>query len=375
MTTVGIIGGGQLGRMLALAGYPMQFRFRVLESKADCPAGDVAEVVVGAYDDSAALARLAKGARVATYEFENVPAEAVERLSDLVPVYPPVEALRIAQDRLLEKQTFEALGIPTTRFSSISSVEDLRAAMKRIGLPAVLKTRRQGYDGKGQRVLSDYGEATPAWDSLRNVPAILEEFIPFDREVAIVAARGIDGETALYPLVETRQRHGMLAVAIAPAPQGSPLLEEQARRYARLLLGRLNYVGVMALEMFEHNGRLIANEIAPRVHNSGHWTIEGAETSQFANHLRAILGLRLGCTDAVGCSALFNLIGTLPPLEELAAIPHARIHLYGKTPRAGRKLGHVTIRAADGDTLTRRMAELQTLIEQSINDPSDVVPE
>jgi 5-(carboxyamino)imidazole ribonucleotide synthase len=316
VTLVACIGGGQLGRMLGLAGIPLGLDFRFLDPSPDAPARAVGELVVGAYDDEDALRRLADGADVVTYEFENVPAAAARSVGAL----PDARALDATQDRLEEKRLLRALGIPTPEFESPPT-------------PALAKTRRLGYDGKGQRLITSLDELA--------TEEIAEEIVSFRRELSILAVRSSTGETGFYPLVENTHRDGILRLSRAPA-LGAPA--DDAREYARRLLDELDYVGVLALELFEgDDGRLLANEIAPRVHNSGHWTIEGARTSQFENHLRAILGLPLGPTDAPEPVAMVNLIGEVPSLERLLRIPGAHVHLYGKEPRPGRKLGHVTL--------------------------------
>jgi 5-(carboxyamino)imidazole ribonucleotide synthase len=315
---VGCLGGGQLGRMLALAGAPLGVRLRYLDPAADACAGDVGELLVGAYDDPACLERLADGADAVTYEFENVPVAAARAVGAV----PDPRALELGQDRLVEKQLFRRLGIETVPFGSIDDV----------GLPALVKSRRLGYDGKGQRVV---GTPEPLRDD-----ELAERIVPFERELSIVAARSASGETAFYPLAENEHRAGILAVSRAPA---SDARQRDAEAIAARMLDELGYVGVLAVELFEVGGELLANEFAPRVHNSGHWTIDGAETSQFENHLRAILGLPLGVTAARGSSVMVNLVGELPPLDRLLSIPGAHVHLYGKEPRPGRKLGHVTL--------------------------------
>jgi 5-(carboxyamino)imidazole ribonucleotide synthase len=349
---VGVLGGGQLGRMLALAGYPLGLRFRALDPAPESPAGHLAELRVAAYDDPDALAAFADGLTVATYEFENVPDAAARLLEARVPVFPSALALQTAQDRLAEKRLFERLAIPLPGYAAVSSLPELEAAVGALELPAVLKTRRLGYDGKGQVVLRAPAEAASAWDALGGVPCVLEEMIPLRRELSVLAARGRDGTTACYPLVENRHREGILRVSLAPAAE-SDQLQPLAEGYVGRILDALGYVGLLALELFvdDRDGRLLANEIAPRVHNSGHWTIEGAETSQFEQHVRAILGLPLGSTAPRGHSAMVNLIGTVPPSEAILAIPGAHLHLYGKSPRPGRKLGHVTVTA---DSAARR---------------------
>ena len=356
---VGIVGGGQLARMLALAGYPLDLRFQVLDPASDACAGQVAALIPGDYDDAMPLKTLATGAGVITFDFENVPAAAAQVLQGQIPVYPPAAALALAQDRLSEKTLFRELGIPTPAFATVDSPADLHRAARDIGLPAVLKTRRLGYDGKGQRVLRTAEDLEPAWQALNGAALILEGFVPFEREVSIVAVRGRDRTTAFYPLVENHHRDGILRLSRAPCRM--PHLEQEGWDYAHRLLDRLDYVGVLAIEFFVRDGRLIANEMAPRVHNSGHWTIEGAETSQFENHLRAILGLPLGSTAAIGHSAMLNCIGHLPERAAVLAIPDAHYHAYGKTPRAGRKVGHVTLWASDADAVQAGLKRLLPL--------------
>jgi 5-(carboxyamino)imidazole ribonucleotide synthase len=343
---VGILGGGQLGRMLALAGYPLGLRFRLLDPSPESPGGHLAELQVAAYDDPVALERFAEGLAVATYEFENVPEIAARTLGARLPVYPPALALETAQDRLAEKQMFEWLQIPLARYANIEDRADLERAGAHAGFPAILKTRRFGYDGKGQAVVQDANGLAAAWDALGRVPCVLEERVTLRRELSILAVRGRDGATACYPLVQNSHRDGILRVSVAPAPDIASL-QATADAYVGRILESLEYVGLLALEMFvdDANGTLLANEIAPRVHNSGHWTIEGAETSQFENHLRAILGLPLGSTAPRGHSAMINLIGTAPASDAFLAIPGAHLHLYGKAERPGRKLGHVTVTA------------------------------
>jgi 5-(carboxyamino)imidazole ribonucleotide synthase len=356
---IGILGGGQLGRMLALAGHPLGHSFVVLEPKPDAPASVAADQIVAPYDDPAALAALAERVDLVTYEFENVPAAAVEALSARgVPVRPDPKALRVASDRLNEKDTFTRLGIPTVPYVAVDAAEGMDSAVRTAGLPSVLKTRRFGYDGKGQRVLTRSSDVEGAFTGLGGVPQILEGFVDFRRELSIVAARGLDGATAFYPLVENRHEGGILRFTRAPAPDVAPAQQARAEEYAEKLLEELDYVGVIALELFDDGVDLLANEIAPRVHNSGHWSIEGAETSQFENHLRAITGAPLGSTAPRGESAMINLIGETPDAEAILRVPGAHLHLYGKSPRPGRKIGHVTVTAADPSTLDARVEAL-----------------
>ena len=359
---VGILGGGQLGRMLALAGYPLALRFRVLDPAPDAPAGDVAPQLAAPYEDAEALARFSAGLDVATYEFENVPVAAVRAVAARVPVHPNPDVLEAARDRLGEKRLFEALGIPTPAFAPVDSRPDLEDALARVGTPAVLKTRRGGYDGKGQAVVRGAPDVERAWHALAGAPLVLERFVTFDREVSVLAVRGRDGDVKVYPVVENVHRGGILRLSRAPAA-GAASLEAQAGEHARRVLERFGYVGVLAIEFFDEGGRLLANEMAPRVHNSGHWTIEGSQTSQFENHLRAVVGLPLGSTAPRGHAAVLNLIGGLPDPAALLAVPEARLHLYGKAPRPGRKVGHVTVVADDRATVDARLAALAPLVD------------
>jgi 5-(carboxyamino)imidazole ribonucleotide synthase len=347
--------------MLALAGYPLGMRFRFLDPSPNSPAGQLAEHITASYDDRIALERFAAGLDVVTYEFENVPDEAARYLSARLPVCPPPGALTVSQDRLTEKTFCREHGIPTPDFVPVSTLDELRAGLERVGLPAVLKTRRFGYDGKGQAVVRSAGEAEGAWRALGagERALILEAFVAFRRELSVLAVRGRGGETAFYPLVENHHREGILRLSVAPAPGLTPELQALAEGYAGRALDALGYVGVLAIELFEVDGGLMANEMAPRVHNSGHWTIEGAETSQFENHLRAVVGLPLGPTVCIGHSAMVNVIGTLPDPAAVLAVEGAHLHQYGKEPRAGRKLGHVTVR---GDEPARVMERARVVM-------------
>lgn len=357
---VGVLGGGQLGRMLALAGYPLGLRFTFVDPSEDAPAGELGELVVAEYDDPIALSALSR-CDVVTYEFESIPVEAADVLAQGIPVFPPPTALRIAQDRLYEKETFRAVGIPTPEFVAVESRASLAAAIDRVGLPGLLKTRRFGYDGKGQFLLRAKEDADAAWEALGNVPLIFERFVPFERELSILGVRGRDGSVVFYPLVENRHRDGILRTSLCPAPNLDGALAGLAESYCERLLDHTSYVGVLALELFQVGGELYANEMAPRVHNSGHLTIEGARTSQFENHLRAILGLPLGSTEVPEPAAMLNLVGELPPRESVLAVPGAHLHRYGKEPRPRRKVGHVTVTAPNAYELEKRLARLRTL--------------
>ena len=363
---VGILGGGQLGRMLALSGYPLGLRFRFLEPSTPAPVDGLGEVVRAAYDDAGALRTFARGLDVVTYEFENVPDSTARLLEELLPVHPAAVALRTAQDRLAEKQAFEKLGIPTPAFHPVASRAALEEAIGHVGIPCVLKTRRFGYDGKGQFVIDSPNRVGPAWAALgegaSSPQLLLEAFVPFTRELSIVGARSRAGEIAFYPVVENEHRDGILHLTQAPAPVMTEALEARARGYLRALMEAMGYVGVLALELFQKGDELLANEMAPRVHNSGHWTQDGARTSQFENHLRAVCGLPLGSTAPLGHAGMLNLIGRVPATEAVLAIPGARLHLYGKEPRPGRKLGHVNVVAADPAGVRATLERVEALL-------------
>jgi 5-(carboxyamino)imidazole ribonucleotide synthase len=358
--TIGIVGAGQLGRMMALAGYPLGLDFLFLDKDAGTPGGQVGPLLAGALDDRGLLGQLTQRCEVVTFDWENIPVASLEGLPGAARISPPLRALAAAQDRLTEKRSFELLGIPTTRYAAVDSRESLELAVKSIGLPGVLKTRRLGYDGKGQYLLRAPADLDAAWQALGKAPLLYENLVPFDAEVSVIAVRGRDGATVFYPLNLNVHREGILR--LTRAPYGNAALTRQAQRAARKLLEHFQYVGVLTIEFFVKRGKLIANEMAPRVHNSGHWTIEGAETSQFENHLRAIAGLPLGSTGARGVSAMVNLIGHAPAPAPVLAVPGAHLHLYGKAPRAGRKLGHVTVHADDRAELDRRLRRLLPLV-------------
>ncbi len=355
---VGVLGAGQLGRMLALSGHALGLELVFLDPAPDAPAGQLAPQIVASYTDSQALEWLA-ASDVVTYEFESVPVVAAEALEVRARVAPPSKALRVAQDRLSEKECFRELGIPTPDFFAVSSEAELRAGVAELGYPCVLKTRRLGYDGKGQRVLRSAEQAALAFAELGASPLILERFIEFERELSLIAVRSRGGETAFYPLVENHHRDGILRLTRAPAPGLTAELQTLVEGYVRRLMERLEYVGVLALELFERHGELIANELAPRVHNSGHFSIEGAETSQFENHLRAVMGWPLGSTAVPEPCAMLNCVGQMPSTEEVLRVPGAHLHAYGKSPRPGRKLGHVTLTGAS--ELEARIATLSAM--------------
>jgi len=365
VTRVAVLGGGQLGRMLALAGVPLGCTFAFLDPVAGAPASAVGELVVGALDDLDAAHRTAVGADVVTFEWEGVPAPTAHALATDLPVHPGPRALEVAQDRVTEKEALRALGIGTAPFAPIDDASDLEAAVATIGLPAVLKTRRGGYDGKGQAVVNDPADANAALVALGGRDLVLEGFVPFDRELSIVAVRGHDGEVRCWPAVENTHRDGILRVTRAPAPGIDAALQARAEACIRPLLEDLDYVGVCCVELFQVGDELLANEIAPRVHNSGHWTIEGAQTSQFENHIRAIVGLPLGPTDAPRPAAMVNCIGTMPDAATVLRIPGAHLHDYGKDPRPGRKVGHVTVVADDEDALEASLAHVLVVCDET----------
>ncbi len=357
---VGVIGGGQLGRMLALAGTPLGMQFTFLDPAVDACAGALGEHLHADYSSPEHLQQMAQSVDLVTFEFESVPAETVAYLEQFVPVYPSANALRIARDRWFEKSMFKEVGIPTTEFADVLSQADLDAAVAQIGLPAVLKTRTLGYDGKGQKVLREPADVVDAFAYLGNVPCILEGFVAFTGEVSLVAVRGRDGEVRCYPLVHNVHNDGILHISVASDQHP---LQELAQDYAGRVLKELDYVGVLAFEFFEVDGGLKANEIAPRVHNSGHWTIEGSECSQFENHLRAVAGLPLGSTASVGHSAMLNFIGSVPETAKVLAIADCHLHDYAKEFKAGRKVGHATLRSNSAQQLQQQIAELEALIE------------
>jgi 5-(carboxyamino)imidazole ribonucleotide synthase len=323
------------------------------------PAADSGPVIRAAFDDEEALRHLAANCDVLTYEFENVPVAALQKLGSAVPIYPPPAALRHAQDRLLEKQLFGKLDIPLPGYHAIDSRSDLDAAINKLGLPLVIKTRRLGYDGKGQYLLQKAEDADTAWRELGGSDLIAEQWVAFDYEVSVIGVRNVDGDTAIYPLSQNEHHNGILHCSKAPVD--APPLARLAADYMTRLLQHLDYVGVLALELFVVRDKLLANEFAPRVHNSGHWTIEGSKTSQFTNHLLAICNQPLGSTAMKGYAGMLNLIGSIPPAARAQRI--GNLHDYGKAPREGRKLGHITVvaeTAADRDALLFGVTETVT---------------
>lgn len=367
MTTVGILGGGQLARMMALAGAPLGLRFLLLDNVADACAGQFAPMLVGDYRDESILQEFAGKVDVATFDFENVPAESARWLSGKIPVFPNPNALAVSQDRLAEKTLFRELGIEVPDFHDITSLADLNAAIGIIGMPCILKTRRLGYDGKGQFRIKSPADIEAAWKSLgsqaSSVGLILEAFVPFEREISVIAVRGRDGEFRHWALTENWHENGVLSSSLSPATDISAF-ETTAIAYARKVAEALDYVGVFALELFLYKGRLLANEMAPRVHNSGHWTIEGAETSQFQNHLRAVLGLPLGNTRSIGISCMINWIGSMPQSTAVLEEAGGHWHDYGKSAREGRKVGHATLREETADLLVKGLQRAAAVLDR-----------
>jgi 5-(carboxyamino)imidazole ribonucleotide synthase len=348
--------------MLALAGYPLGVECTLLDTSAGAPGAQVAPLVQGGLDDSVALGKLAGAVDVVTLEIENVAIGALESLRGRIDVFPPPPAVAAAQDRLAEKSLFRSLGIPTAEFVTIDSAADAAAAEK-LGWPVILKTRRMGYDGRGQRVVASAAALAAAWQEQGGVPSIAEAFVELEREVSLVAVQGARGERAFYPLAENVHRGGILASTVAPYPDST--LQRQAEAWLAAIMSKLDYRGVLTVEFFHTKSGLVANEMAPRVHNSGHWTIEGATTSQFENHLRAILGWPLGDPSARGHAAMLNLLGRLPPREAVLEIQGAHLHDYGKSPRPGRKVGHCTLVDPDRTRLLERLEPLRALVSRS----------
>jgi len=360
---IGILGGGQLARMLALGGIPLGAKFVVLDPTQDACSDAVCEHIAGFYGDTSILDQFADKVDVITYEFENVPSKCANYLSAKKPVYPPPAALEVSCDRLKEKTLFRELGIDTPDFAPISSFEELTSALNEIGFPSVLKTRTLGYDGKGQAVLRSEEDVQSAWARLGGVDCILEAFVPFTREISVIAVRSRTGEIIFYPVGENTHRDGILYKSVCC---NADPMQSKAEEHILKLLKKLDYVGVLALELFEVDGKLLANEIAPRVHNTGHWSIEGANTSQFENHIRAITGLPLGDTSPVEFCAMVNFIGEMPDASSVLNIKGAHFHAYGKEAKPGRKLGHATIRRQNKEDMLDGFDKLLDLVNWDV---------
>lgn len=357
---IGIVGAGQLGRMLGLAAIPLGLECEFLDRSADAPAAALGRIRLGELDDAAAILELARNVDVLTPEIENVSGEGLAAAAEICHVAPPAGVVTAAQDRLSEKRLFASLGIATAAFSIIDSVADAASLDVDSARPRLIKTRRLGYDGRGQRLVNSPQEAAAAFEALGSVPAIAEELVDFEREVSLIGVRGRDGETAFYPLCENVHRDGILESTLSPFEDAD--LQREAQERVGALLQHTGYVGVLTVEFFVTAGGLIANEMAPRVHNSGHWSIEGAQCSQFENHIRAICGLPLGATAPRGHAAMLNLVGRMPPREAILAVAGAHLHEYGKSPRPGRKLGHCTLVDPDRTSLLQRLETLRIVI-------------
>ena len=366
---VAVLGGGQLGRMLAQAGGRIGVDCRLLVSDPEAPAWGVAPVITAAWDDEDALRRLAEGATVATWEVEHVPLGTVVLLSRLLPMHPAASVLATVQDRALQKRLLDILGLATAPWSAPTDVESCREAAARYGLPLVAKARLGGYDGKGQRILRSDADVVEAWNQRGPHGIILERFIDFTDECSIVSVRGRNGEIRHWPVVENRHRDGILTATLAPHPAWTPGLQTRAEAIASALLRHVDYVGVLAVEMFRKGETLVINELAPRVHNSGHWTIEGAACSQFENHLRAILGRPLGDTAACGHAAMVNCLGSMPDARLTEGLGVHR-HDYRKQARPGRKVGHLTVVGATAAERDERLAALQQRLSPQVTPAS-----
>lgn len=360
-TTIGILGGGQLGRMMAQAALPLNIECIFLEEHLACPAGQLGKVF--APDQ---LLQFIQQADVCSLEFENTPLHYVDQLLQSKTLFPPRNALAIAQNRLSEKNLFKHLDIPVAPFCAVESLEDLQHAVQQLGLPIVLKTAMGGYDGKGQFVVKNNEQIDEAWHTLKQAKQLIaESFVHFSREVSIIAVRGQNGEVKTWSLAENHHHHGILSHSIVPAPNSDDL-QPIAQSYITKLLNHLDYVGVLTLELFVTPDGLFANEIAPRVHNSGHWTIEGAVCSQFENHIRAVAGLPLGSTDTIRPNVMVNIIGQYPDKAKILALEDVHVHLYNKEEREGRKIGHLTIMPSQAEERTALCQKLAEILPQPL---------
>jgi 5-(carboxyamino)imidazole ribonucleotide synthase len=361
---IGVLGGGQLGRMLGLAGIPLGFRFLFLDPAADACAAATGELLQAAFDDEGAALLLARQVDLATFDFENVPESSARAVESVCPLHPGSQALGVSQDRLIEKDLLRSLGAAVPAYHGVAGRTELLDALDSVGYPAVLKTRRFGYDGKGQAVLRDAEDLERAWQQLGDAPLILEAFVPFEAECSLVGVRGRQGTTRgttrFWPLTRNVHAQGILTLSLPGVFDDA--LQREAEHITRQLMDRLDYTGVLTIEFFLHQGRLLVNEFAPRVHNSGHWTIEGSETSQFQNHLRAVLGLPLGDTRMVGLACMLNWIGEMPDASAVLGEPGGHWHDYGKEPRAGRKVGHATLRADSAADLADAVQRVGALL-------------
>ena len=356
MQRIGILGAGQLGRMMAIAGYPLALEFALYETSG-APSANIGNIFSDPHNSQHELEAFLDAVDLVTYEFEHLPLDLARNIAAQKTLYPGVKALEICQNRELEKQLFIRLGIPTPDFYIVDSEAKLQTAVKKLGTPVVAKSLTEGYDGKGQAVIKDLSECRDAWSNINHPKLIVERFVDFSRELSLIAARNAKGKTVIYPLVENIHQQGILLYTLAPAPTLSPATQSKAAEYMEMLMAELDYVGVLTLELFETAEGLLANEMAPRVHNSGHWSMNGAHTSQFENHLRAILGLPLGETTPHGVSGMINLIGKHAQIAGILKLNDTHLHHYGKSERPGRKVGHININAADYPELINKMTK------------------
>ncbi len=356
---LGIVGAGQLGRMMAQAALPLGIKTTLLDPATDACGGDAGNLICAAYDEPTAMAQLADVSDALTFEFENVTPESVDFLAKNKPAYPPASALATARDRWNEKSLFASLDIRTARLALVDDQASLEAGLSSVGFPAILKTRTMGYDGKGQKILKSKSDVADTFKELGAVPMLLEGFVDFDFEVSCIGVRTLTGECLFYPLVRNEHIQGILYKS---TPLDNASLQKKAELASKAVMDSLEYVGVMAFEFFVQGDDLIANEIAPRVHNSGHWTIEGSCTSQFENHVRAVLNLPLGNTESVTSVVMLNVIGKLPNAVQLLSIPGVHWHNYGKAERVGRKIGHITVTANSSAELAERVGRVETIL-------------
>ncbi|KTD74642.1 5-(carboxyamino)imidazole ribonucleotide synthase [Legionella waltersii] len=355
---LGILGGGQLARMLSLSAHPLGIHTICLDPSSEACASEVTQVITAPLTDEKALDQLLENADYVTIETENIPLSCVEYVTKSKTFYPSVKALAVSQDRLLEKQFLKSLSIPTAAFYDVSSKERLQQAYSELG-HAILKTRRLGYDGKGQCVLKSQVDLERGWQTLRDQELIVEQLIPFEFEVSLIGVRNKEKKISFYPLVRNHHKEGILRWSEVPVDK--PHLQKEAEGIVTAILTALDYVGVLSVEFFYDGKQLLVNEMAPRVHNSGHWTLEGACTSQFENHLRAIFGLPIGSTEAIGHSFMLNCIGEMPSINQCLNIPGAHYHQYGKESRPNRKLGHVTLVDTNTERFRKSKQQLMAL--------------
>jgi len=354
-----VIGGGQLGRMMAQAGLPIGVKTVFLDPARDASAAACGEHLCAAYDDSDSIEQIKKTADAVTFEFENVPPTTVATLAQSLPAYPPAKALETARDRWTEKSMFRNLGIETAKLALVDDQTSLESGVIEVGMPCVLKTRTMGYDGKGQKVIRSQADIAGTFEELGSVSMILESFVNFDFEVSCIGVRDSKGNCVFYPLVQNEHTQGIL---YRSQPIENTNLQIQAEKSAKAVMDQLKYVGTMAFEFFVAGGQLIANEIAPRVHNSGHWTIEGSRCSQFENHVRAVCGYPLGSTETTGPVTMYNVIGLRPDLMKLLSVDGVHVHDYDKTERKGRKIGHITVTANNREDLQTRNKQVEALL-------------